>query len=111
MAIVTRSYKRRPEALLASVREEVSRLFDGAELLFRQGKGGLARRRVREARRRAMKAQLRIPEHAERYCRGCDSYLVQGVNATVRFKNGVRIRRCLECGAVRRKVLESKGTE
>jgi ribonuclease P protein subunit RPR2 len=108
MAMVTRGYKRRPEALLASVRKEVSRLFDEAELLFRQRKRKLARRRVRQARRTAMKAQLRIPEHAERYCRGCDSYLVPGVNATVRLKSGMRIRRCLECGGVRRKILVRK---
>jgi ribonuclease P protein subunit RPR2 len=109
MAIVTRGYRRRPAALLATVRKEVDRLFDEAELLFRQGKGELARRRVRRARRTAMKAQLRIPDHAERYCRGCDSYLVPGVNATVRLKGGVRIRRCLECGAVRRKAVGRKG--
>jgi RNase P subunit RPR2 len=32
-------------------------------------------------------------------------YLVEGENATVRIRGKVRIRRCLSCGAVRRKVL------
>jgi|GEM_PF-2247341 len=100
-----RAHKRRSEQELAPVRQRVAGLFDEAEVLFRKGEKALSRRRVRAARRAAMKVQLHIPEHADRYCRKCDSYLIIGENATVRVKDGIRIRVCKECGAVRRRVL------
>ncbi|RME31431.1 ribonuclease P [Candidatus Woesearchaeota archaeon] len=103
-----RGYKRRPAKVLRSAREEVARLFAEAERQFDAGRKDLARRRVRNARRAAMKVQLRIPEHWHRYCRRCDNYLKQGVNCTIRIRKGIRIRRCLECGAVRRKIMREK---
>lgn len=108
MAAPRRSYRRRPEKVLAAARDEIGRLFAEAEREFDKGRKDLARRRVRNARRAAMKVQLRIPEHWPRYCRKCDNYLKQGVNCTIRIKEGIRIRRCRECGAVRRKVLTSR---
>lgn len=97
-----RGYKRRPRHVMEAAREEVARLFDEAERHYRAGNEELARRRVRAARRTAMKVQLRIPEFWQRYCRRCNSYLVLGENATMRFRNGMRVRRCLACGAVRK---------
>ncbi len=105
MPIPRRAQKRRSERELAPIRQEVARLFDEAEALFRRGDTEMARRRVRQARKRAMSVRLRIPEHADRYCRACDAYLVQGKNMTVRIKDGMRIRVCRACGAVRRKRL------
>lgn len=103
-----RGYKRRPRKVLAAAREEVSRLFDDAKACFARGAYELARRRVKAARRAAMKVQLRIPEFWNRYCRRCNSYLVQGENSTIRIRGGVRILRCHECGSVRRKVVKPK---
>jgi RNase P subunit RPR2 len=100
-----RAHKQRPEKALAPVREEVARIFAEAEGFFTRGDKRMAQRRVKQARRLAMKVQLRIPEHAHRYCRACDSFVKEGVNATVRIRGKVRIRRCLGCGAVRRKLL------
>jgi len=105
MPIPLRSHKRRSENELAPVRKEVAALFAEADQLFRQGEKELARRRVRQARRKAMKVQLRLRDYADRFCRRCDAYLVPGENMTIRVKKGMRIRRCLVCGAVRRKVL------
>lgn len=101
-----RSYRRRPQRNIDAARLEIAKLFTEAEMFYRAGDQEMARRRVRAARRRAMKVQLRIPEHWHRYCRACDAYLVTGENATIRIKDGVRIRRCLACGAVRRRVID-----
>lgn len=106
MVFAHRTYRRRSDKELAPVKAEIARLFDEAERLGRAGKGELARRRVRAARRAAMKVQLRMGEHALRYCRSCDACLILGENATVRIRDGVRILRCGECGAVRRKVVK-----
>ncbi len=100
-----RVHKHRPKQVLDAARAEVAHLFDEAKALFEAGKPELARRRVRAARRAAMKVQLRIPEFWHRYCRRCDAYLVQGENSTIRIRNGIRILRCGECGAVRRTVV------
>ncbi len=67
----------------------------------------LARRYGELARRISMRARVRIPrEWRWRYCRRCKSFLIPGVNATVR----IRPRRmphlvvhCRECGAVTRR--------
>ncbi len=106
--IPQRSNRRRPDSELAPARKEVSRLFDEAERYFLAGDKEMAKRRVRAARKAAMKVRLRVPEHNHRFCRKCESYLKQGVNCTVRIRAGIRITRCLECGAVRRKVLKGK---
>jgi RNase P subunit RPR2 len=83
----------------------VATLFGEAEAFFVKGDKKLATRRVRAARRWAMKVQMPIPEYGLRYCRSCEAYLKQGVNCTIRVRDKIRILRCLECGAVRRKVL------
>ncbi len=98
-----RGYKRRPAHVLAAARNEVVRYFSEAAVFHEQGRADLARRRVRAARRAAMKVQLRIPEYWLRYCRRCHHYLVLGENSTLRVRQQLLIRRCLVCGAVRRK--------
>ncbi len=106
MPFVKRSHKRRPDHVLDTAREEAARLFGEAGRFHAAGDDAMARRRVRQARRAAMRVQLRIPEFWNRYCRACDAYLVQGENSTIRVKKGVRILRCQACGAVRRKVVK-----
>ena len=101
-----RSHKRRSERELSPVREEVAALFAEAKRCFDAGDKRLAQRRVKQARRKAMKVQMPIPEHALRYCRSCDNYLEQGVNCTIRIRDKIRILKCLECGNVRRKILK-----
>ncbi len=98
-----RSYKQRSSRELAPVKEEVLRLFAEAKAFHDAGKKEYARRRVTAARRRMMKVQLRVPELEGKYCRACNAYLEAGVNATTRLKNSIMIRRCNECGAVRRR--------
>ncbi len=106
--IPERANRRRPDSELAPARKEVAQLFNEAERFFLAGDKEMARRRVRAARKAAMKVRLRIPEHNHRFCRECESYLKQGMNCTVRIRDGIRITRCAECGAVRRKVLNGK---
>jgi len=103
--IPQRANRRRSEHELTPIRKEVAKLFDEAERYILAGDKRLSQRRVHQARRLAMKVRLRIPEHAGRYCRKCESYLKPGVNSTTRIKDGIKITRCLECGGVRRKVL------
>jgi hypothetical protein len=62
-----RTHKRRPAHILQKARAEVAALFDEAEALWRQGDEKLARRRVAQARKHAMKVQLRIPEQGDRF--------------------------------------------
>ncbi|MBR9692933.1 hypothetical protein GOV07_03290 [Candidatus Woesearchaeota archaeon] len=100
-----RGYKKRPPAVLKQAHQEVRRLFDEAKASFVAGNTKMATRRVKQARRTAMRVQLRIPEFWNHYCRTCDAYLVQGTNSTIRVKKGIRILRCQECGNVRRKVM------
>lgn len=105
MATEKRSYKRRPAHVLRKAEQAVADLFAQARQEWARGEREMVKRRVRQARRAAMRVQLRIPDYWRRYCRRCDAYLVQGENSTVRVKGGVRILRCAECGYVRRKVL------
>jgi len=105
MPFMKRGYKRRPEHVLNAAREKVKRLFDEAKAFHQASDPVMAKRRVKQARRAAMRVQLSIPEFWNRYCRSCDAYLVQGENSTVRVKRSVRILCCKACGAVRRKVV------
>jgi len=47
--------------------------------------------------------RLRLTREAKQVvCRKCSSLLVQGLNARVRLRNGLKIHSCLTCGHVRR---------
>lgn len=66
-------------------KERVEILFSEAEKAFRAGRTDLANRYVEIARAIGMKVNLPIPsEYRGRFCRKCDSYLVEGKNATAR---------------------------
>ena len=47
--------------------------------------------------------RIRLPsEVREIVCRTCNTLLIYGDNATIRFRNGQRIQTCLSCTSVRR---------
>ena len=99
------TYRKKPAHLLRANEQEVTLLFQEAKAFFTAGKLGLAKRRVKAARRVAMKVHLRLPTFWHRYCRSCSSYLEQGKNSTIRIKKKIRILHCQDCGYVRRKIL------
>lgn len=98
-----RSHKRRPESLLQPIRAKIAQLFDEADALFTKGQKEIAKRRVKAARRLAMKVQLRIPQYKDHFCRDCNNYQKIGQNVTIRIRDGIRIKTCKECGKIRRR--------
>lgn len=64
---------------------------------------GLANRYVEIALAVQQKARIRMPRKwKRRYCKKCRSFLVPGVNARVRLRDGKVVVKCLECGHVMR---------
>jgi RNase P subunit RPR2 len=60
----------------------------------------ISKRRVKAARRIAMKFHLKIPELKNDFCRKCNAYIK--FNNKTRIKNKFRVVTCLECGSIRR---------
>ena len=78
-------------------RERIKELFQEAETIFSRDKS-LANRYVTLARKLAMKVKIRIPlELKRRFCKHCYKFLLPGVNARVRTRDGKVIIACLEC--------------
>ena len=78
-------------------KERVKKLFSEAEKVFSRNKS-LAHRYVTLARKIAMKVKLRMPRELKRkYCKHCYKFLMPGVNARVRTRDGKVIISCLEC--------------
>ena len=78
-------------------RERIQTLFKEAEKAFKNNKG-LANRYVTLARKLAMKARIRIPPQLKRkFCKHCYKFLMPGVNARIRTRDGKVIISCLEC--------------
>ncbi|MBS7650831.1 MAG: ribonuclease P [Candidatus Bathyarchaeia archaeon] len=98
MARISSRYKE-----LAS--ERIERLFELAGECFKESPH-LADRYVELARKIGMKCRVRIPKHLKmRFCKGCGSYLVFGVNSRVRTRPegyGRVVVTCLKCGMVKR---------
>ncbi len=75
----------------------IQELIELAGKVFHKDKK-LANRYVYIARRIAMKLNIRLPsELKRRFCRHCYSYLVPGVNLSVRIKDGKLVYYCHEC--------------
>ncbi len=72
----------------------------------------LARRYVRNARRIAMAARIRLPPEYKRHiCKNCDTLLVYGENCRVRLRQKREFHvviTCNECGYVTRMLLRKK---
>ena len=65
----------------------------------------VSKRRVKAARRIAMKFHLKVKELKNDFCRKCNSYL--GTSRSVRIKNKFRVVKCLNCGHIRKTKLKT----
>ncbi|MDV3103422.1 ribonuclease P protein component 4 [Thermococcus waiotapuensis] len=82
--------------------ERVETLFTLAEKVFPYDRE-LANRYVEIALAVQQKARIRMPRKwKRRYCKRCHSFLVPGVNARVRLRNGHVVIKCLECNHIMR---------
>ncbi len=83
-------------------KERIDILFTLAERVFPH-EPELANRYVEIALAVQQKARIRMPRKwKRRYCKRCHSFLVPGVNARVRLRNGRVVIKCLECGHIMR---------
>lgn len=83
-------------------RERVETLFTLAERVFPYERE-LANRYVEIALAVQQKAKIRMPKKwKRRYCKKCHSFLVPGINARVRLRNGHVVVKCLNCGNIMR---------
>ena len=88
--------------------ERVEKLFEQASKEFKSYPER-SHRYVKLALRVVAKSGIRVPrKFRRRYCRKCKKYLVSGVNAKIRTRDGKLIVSCLECGACRRMILKTK---
>lgn len=77
--------------------ERIKILFEQAEEVFHKDRV-LANRYVEMARKIAMKIKVRIPlESKRKFCKHCHKFLMPGVNARVRTRDGKVVISCLEC--------------
>ncbi|MEK6900937.1 MAG: ribonuclease P protein component 4 [Nanoarchaeota archaeon] len=77
--------------------KRIRTLFAQAQEMFPHNTA-LANRYVSLARKIAMKVKTKIPlELKRRYCKHCYRYLLPGVNARVRTRQGKVVISCLEC--------------
>lgn len=82
--------------------ERIDILFTLAERVFPY-EPELASRYVEIALAVQRKARIRMPRKwKRRYCKKCHAFLVPGVNAKVRLRNGHVVIRCLSCGHIMR---------
>ncbi len=78
-------------------RERIKELFQQAGKVFDSDKS-LANRYVTLARKLAMKTKIRIPLELKRqFCKHCYKFLMPGINARIRTRDGKVIISCLEC--------------
>jgi len=77
--------------------QRIKILFQQAEQAFPKNKV-LANRYISLARKMAMKVHASIPQNLKRrFCKHCYKYLVPGVNARIRTRDGKVIISCFEC--------------
>ena len=95
-------HSRKPLELRNIALERISHLFREAKSVFRQD-SKLSDRYVELARKIAMKAKVKIPRELKRqFCRNCNSYLVPGINCSVRLQKSRVIYTCKKCKKVMR---------
>ena len=86
-----------PRQVRETALERVQVLFKQAQEVFSRNKN-LANRYVVLARKIAMKVKMRMPRDIKhRYCKHCYSFLVPGVNARIRTRQGKVVISCFEC--------------
>ena len=88
--------------------ERVDKLFKSAAEAFKRSPDK-SHRYVQLALKLVAKSGIRMPkEFRQRYCRKCKKYLVSGVNAKIRTRNGKLIIYCFNCKNHRRLILNPK---
>lgn len=97
---------RKTPAMMMIARKRVEYLLRQAEGMARCNDLKYMRRYVHLAWKISTRYNVRIPQKYKRWiCRGCDAYLLPGVNATVRIRRRVTVK-CLLCGTVKRYVIK-----
>ena len=90
-----------PGKAKAIARQRMRRLVDLAVEEVRMGNIERARRYVHLARRIGMKTNVSMPADF-RYCKGCLSPIVPGLNATVRLRDEKVVIHCHDCNSIKR---------
>ena len=102
------NYRKQKKKRNNIARERMDHLF---ELSKREGSKHnmrYATRYVEIARKLGMRHRIPVPRHFKHlFCRKCGTFLQPGLNSKVRIQNRKVIRRCEECGAIRRIPLKS----
>lgn len=89
-------------------RERIRVLFQEAEGAFSKNPS-LSHRYVELARKIAMKVKVKIPpEFKRRFCKHCYKFLMPGVNARIRIREGKLVVYCRECKKFMRMMLKRK---
>ncbi len=95
----------RPKWVTDIALERIKILFTEAQKAAVRKKYNFANRYVEIARKISMRYNVRIPKDLKRrYCKYCYSYLIPGVNSTVRLNPKTKTVevKCLNCGKVMR---------
>ncbi len=88
--------------------ERIAELFEEAGSRFRKNRQ-MSRRYVELALKIAAKSGIRVPrEQRSKYCKKCKNYLLSGVNAKIRTREGKVIISCLHCGSHRRILIKPR---
>jgi len=86
--------------VIASKRIET--LFEQAEM-----RPSFAKRYVELARKMASRHKVRIPQKwKSRFCKSCSAFLTPGRNSIIRMRSGMQVITCLECKAIRRRLIK-----
>ena len=94
---------RRTREMIGIARERIDTLFQQAEKAALSGRYDRSRRYVELARKIGMRYNVRIPQkYRMHYCRKCNSFLIDGVNAEYRLNSGKITVTCMNCGNVYR---------
>ena len=89
--------KQRSSALKEIARERITTLFQQAQETFPEHPQ-LAHRYVELARKIALKVNWRLPpQYKRKFCKYCHHFLMPGVNARVRTREGKVVISCLDC--------------
>ncbi|MBP2201037.1 ribonuclease P protein subunit RPR2 [Methanococcus voltae] len=98
-----RKSKKANQNLRNIVNERIDILMNLAEKETKRGNTDRVKRYVTLSRKLAMKIRMSFPKRWKRHiCKNCDSFLIYGLNATVRTnpKESCVTITCLECGNI-----------
>lgn len=97
------NYKKKKKKRNIIARERMYHLFELSKKEGSKHNMRYATRYVEIARKLGMRHRIPVPKRYKHlFCRKCGAFLQPGFNSRVRIQNKKVIRRCEECGAVRR---------